>query len=304
MHTKNGTRINGKRIEMREASAVERTWDLGSRKMQEISERAVPRKERLKGSERLEEEEREGMESRWNKWGWWRWWGGDERFFVKLGRSGDWHKDGRNEEEQESSRSSWWLRCGPLECQWLIKVLGGSGAWRANTSSCCAVIEGLALPQGLANTDYYESYRGIVCFERVLHVFANQIQNPYLEKNQNYRHSIIQSSSLRAFPFTPENTLKTVRGVCLDFSEKLSWWQSSWHKITQRKPNRKLTLFSTCFSRTLQQLIFHQRGSPRSPMQQRQQATRCIYWQGFMFLIKAESMCNCLRKILVIISRT
>lgn len=34
-----------------------------SRKAQEISKRVVPKKERLKGSERLEEEEREGMES-------------------------------------------------------------------------------------------------------------------------------------------------------------------------------------------------------------------------------------------------
>lgn len=59
MHKKNGTRINGKRPEMREAIAVERTLDLGSRKAQEISERVVPTKERLKGSERLEEEQRE-----------------------------------------------------------------------------------------------------------------------------------------------------------------------------------------------------------------------------------------------------
>jgi len=37
------------------------------RKVQEISEREVPRKERLKGSGRLEVGKREGMESRLNK---------------------------------------------------------------------------------------------------------------------------------------------------------------------------------------------------------------------------------------------
>lgn len=61
---KNGTCINGKKLEMREASAVERTWDLVSRKEQGISERVVPRKERLKGSGRLEEKDHEGMEKR------------------------------------------------------------------------------------------------------------------------------------------------------------------------------------------------------------------------------------------------
>lgn len=47
MLKKNGTHINGKWIEMREASAVERTRDTGSRKAQD---RVAPRKEWLKDS--------------------------------------------------------------------------------------------------------------------------------------------------------------------------------------------------------------------------------------------------------------
>ena len=78
---KNGTRIKWEK-ERDEGShcSGKRTWDLGSSKAQEMSERVVPWKERLKGSGRLEGEKREGIESRWNKWGRWKWWGGDERF--------------------------------------------------------------------------------------------------------------------------------------------------------------------------------------------------------------------------------
>lgn len=102
----------------------------------------------------------------------WRW-----EIFVKLGGRGDGQEDGRNEKKQEWSRLNRWQRCGSLECQWLIKVSGGSGAWRANTNSCCAVIEGLGLPQGLTNTDYHERYRGIGGCECVLYVCAIWLKN-------------------------------------------------------------------------------------------------------------------------------
>lgn len=189
---------------------------------------------------------------------------------VKPGRRGDWQQDGRNGEKQEWSRSNQRLRCGPLVCQWLIKVSGGSGAWKANTNSRCAVIEGLGLPQGLANTDYLERYRGIGGCERVYSVFVfvcNLFQKNIFRKEEklNYKDNI--SQSLFFFPSQAffslslkETHWKTVRGFCLDFSEKLSWWQSSWHRVAHRKPNRDFFPLVLYEHFSTQQSIFLWRG--------------------------------------------
>lgn len=179
---------------------------------------------------------------------------------VKPGRRGDWQQDGRNGEKQEWSRSNQRLRCGPLVCQWLIKVSGGSGAWRANTNSRCAVIEGLGLPQGLANTDYLERYRGIGGCERVYSVFVfvcNLFQKNIFRKEEklNYKDNISQSLfffSLSGlfFSFAQRNTLKNSPRFLSGFL-----WETllvAKQLAQSRSQKAKQRLFPTCFIRTLQ----------------------------------------------------
>lgn len=60
------------------------------------------------------------------------------------------------------------------------------------------MIEGLGLPQGLANTDYLERYRGIGGCERVYSVFVfvcNLFQKNIFRKEEklNYKDNISQS---------------------------------------------------------------------------------------------------------------
>lgn len=75
----------------------------------------MPRKQRLKGSVRLEAEKRVGMKSRWNKRGRWRWWGWDER----LGKSGKKRKTTRRWKESGEPGT---IKIKPAAKMWAFRV--------------------------------------------------------------------------------------------------------------------------------------------------------------------------------------
>lgn len=102
------------------------------------------------------------------------------------------------------------IRIKPAAKMWAFRVsvtdksARRSGAWRANTNSCCAVIEGLGLPQGLTNTEI-PGTGGCECILYACTILSNTF------KKKRKREKIIRDFILKFFfSFTPRNTPKLV----------------------------------------------------------------------------------------------